>query len=130
MELISQFEKFNESHPAPQLKEQRRSAMNQCARLGWPSRKDESWKYTSLKSLREIEWTPSNLAPQRPAPEILRRVFELIKQEHCNLVFVNGLFNSALSSPLPEGAEWKGLAEFPDLDKENVFANLQGVYFS
>lgn len=130
MKLVSQFEKFNSAQPASKISPLRKSAYEECLLLGIPSRKLENWKYTNISTLANIEWIPSNLNQPMPSAKIQGQIKNLIREQHCNIVFVNGIFNSTFSSELPSGVEWKQLHDFPNNDESNdLFEKLQKVYF-
>ncbi|MFC3150239.1 Fe-S cluster assembly protein SufD [Litoribrevibacter euphylliae] len=65
----------------------------------WPTRKTEHWKYTNLSAL-----TKANFAQVAPAnstdlsADIAKPLYEIEGLNAAQLVFVNGVFNSSLSS--------------------------------
>lgn len=87
------------------LRRAREDAFAQFERIGFPTVHDEDWKYTNVAPIAKIEFTPASLAP----------VFtdSVIKAEPGRLIFVNGIFQPALSSldSLPEGLQVVDLAE-------------------
>ncbi|HXP32229.1 MAG TPA: Fe-S cluster assembly protein SufD [Stellaceae bacterium] len=100
------------------LSEQRDAALARFAALGFPTRREEAWRFTDLRPLESATFLPAEqgaaLAPERLAP------WRLDGPTH-RLVLVAGRFAPELSEigPLPEGA-WlastaRTLAERPDL---------------
>lgn len=103
----------------PWLAELRDSALQGFASRGFPTRSDESWKYTSLRPLAripfaparriEIEETPTSLLPAESRPY--------------RIVIANGRFNSEQSDVdgVPAGARLGSLSDLirsePDLLK-------------
>lgn len=67
---------------------------------GLPTRQNEDWKYTSLKSL--LEKNDFSLVPGESS---LHRdqLSKLLGTDFINLVFVNGIFTPTLSQTLPDG---------------------------
>ena len=88
----------------PWLKKARVGAIEQFAELGFPTRKHENWKYTSLASLDGRGLQPS--VPRQPHPDCLAAVSNLkLDSEAHLLVFINGHYSAADSSlkALPNG---------------------------
>ncbi len=105
--LLKQYNQHKQQLPGhllPWLRAMRERAINHFAEQGFPDSKDENWKYTNLKQLQKTEFqlaqalTENHLATQ---PEPIRHC---AASEHL-LVFINGVYNSHLSSTsgLPEG---------------------------
>ena len=89
MNLLSAFENFNKAVPAQgPLASLRQAGYDYAVIKGLPTRKDEAWHYTSVKSLTESEFV---LAPTvNLSHDGLKQVQELLNTEFTNLVFVNG----------------------------------------
>ncbi len=85
----------------------RESAMDQFQQLGFPSVKEEEWKYTNVASIARIDFSP--IVASDGAPTSLRadQLEQLTYPEarESRLVFVNGVLRTDLSSlnGLPEG---------------------------
>jgi Fe-S cluster assembly protein SufD len=103
------------------LSEQRDAALARFAALGFPTRREEAWRFTNLRPLESVTFPPARegaaLAPEQAAP------WRLAGPAH-RLVLVAGRFAPELSEigPLPEGA-WlaptaRTLAERPDLARQ------------
>lgn len=75
-----------------------------------PSKKDEDWRFIDLSGLVATNF----VAPQQPAKETVN-FSPLPETKSSCLVFVNGIYNSALSdiSGLPEGMFVGNLAQLP-----------------
>jgi len=112
---------------------------------GLPSRRDEDWKYTSLKSISGPDFKQSALEAT-VAPEELGRI---ISEEDIAIVFVDGILSAALSnlSALPsgvticslsdsdsvKGADTKSLTSMisaNDYDGDHCFAQLNRAMLS
>ena len=80
-------------------------AQERFAETGWPAKKSEAWKYTSLDAL-------ASASPQ-PANDISGAVAmpAVIAGEQCRLVFQGGLFRDDLSDALPAGVQLVMLGE-------------------
>lgn len=77
--------------------EQRRAACERLNELGWPTRKDEAFRYCNLKPLSETSWHPApSASPDAATLDALN-----IAGTGARLVFVNGRFDETASSPLP-----------------------------
>ena len=104
----------------------RKEARKSCERLGWPNRQSEAWRYTTLKSLKDIPWVPASLNQEKINAENVRA---LLKEEHFNLVFVNGTFLDNLSSALPPDLLWTEATDLPLSASPDVFEKFQAAYF-
>jgi Fe-S cluster assembly protein SufD len=113
----------------------RRQAMARFAELGFPTTKDEEWKYTSVAPIartrfrrratgdRRQHGQDFNVAPGRASdlPVAWR-----LASGACQLVFLNSLHQPALSTltPLPPGVQAGSLGAALDTDFERVEAHL------
>ena len=77
----------------------RSDALEQVASSGFPSARDEEWRFTPLGPITRGTFEPAavDLAVERAS---LRRYFY---EGSCNLVCVNGVFRADLSDPLEGG---------------------------
>jgi Fe-S cluster assembly protein SufD len=78
--------------PTGALAEQRRAAFSRFEELGFPTRRDEAWRFTDLRPLQRGGLLPA--AKQAGAADIARYFFP---GETYRLVLVNGRFDPALS---------------------------------
>jgi Fe-S cluster assembly protein SufD len=95
------------------ISELRQEAIGRFEALGFPTTRDEAWRYTSVAP---ITGTPFALQPGARADALTPQVFEQLTFEpwECShLVFVNGRFAADLSQirSLPSGVEVGSLAE-------------------
>ena len=136
---VASFETF--PHKDDILKDIRREALSFFAEKGFPHKKVEAWKYTSLKDIQATDytlWQPIH-AKKTFAPEVLHPYW--IEGSHL-LVFVNGFFSAEMSNtdganftvtPLLEALH-KGGASFvskyfnADTEKGDVFTALNTAY--
>jgi Fe-S cluster assembly protein SufD len=94
------------------LESARRSAMERFTRTGFPTGREEEWRFTPVKPVAQTRW---RLANGTPAVVTRRHIapFTFGHAEWTTLVFVNGVLSESLSEigPLPEGVLVGGLAE-------------------
>jgi Fe-S cluster assembly protein SufD len=96
---------------------QRRSrALDSFRRTGFPSRRNEAWRFSNLAPLTEQAFPP--LVGGAPSPALLDLVAAHRLAEATNLVLVNGVLAPELSDALPPGAA--SMARAPE---ETAFAD-------
>ncbi len=81
----------------------RREAFARFAAAGFPTARDEEWRFTPLAPLARTDWEAAAPAAALPDPAALDR-FQFGHPEWTTLVFVNGRYASALSrrgAPVP-----------------------------
>ena len=110
----SAFTDFQIDHPAPNwLNARRREAMENFKRLGFPTVRDEEWKYTDVTPVANLAATPV-FRPELngAAPQSLPTHLPFNEINGHKLVFVNGHFSEILSDigELPDGAILKPMA--------------------
>lgn len=128
----AQFEALQAALPEGPLDERRLQALARFRELGFPTTRQESWKYTALRSLAGL--TP---AAATEAPSLDRAPALLADTPAHRLVFVNGLFRTELSDlgDLPQGAFIASLTEALDdetlisEDEDGAFALLNQALF-
>lgn len=80
------------------LDSMRHEAIDTFDKLGFPTRRDEAWKYTSIAPLLRVDY---NLFPEKDEHEIgfkdIKRFF-VDDIDTYNLVFINGVYSAHLSS--------------------------------
>ena len=122
----------------------RAGALARFAELGFPSRREEAWRFTDLRPLQRAPFPPDDPEKSGGLLNLFIMPPELGVPSH-RLVFVNGHFAAPLSAlgALPEGA-WLGstaatLAAKPELleavlsedtRRRQPFAALNGALFS
>lgn len=82
------------SPTVPWLELVRTSAMDRFERLGFPTVRDENWKYTNLAPLAKQSFVPAT-RPQKGLIDVARFVYPETSTAH--LVVVNGFFSEELS---------------------------------
>ena len=85
----------------------RTGALDRVRELGFPTTRDEDWKYTSVRSVVDVDWGVEGGTPPESAPLVLPGF------RGPRLTFVNGRYDAGLSDPkeLPEGVLLGSLAE-------------------
>jgi Fe-S cluster assembly protein SufD len=104
----------------------RRSAMARFAETGFPTTRDEDWRYTSLAPLAAMPFRPAeSLAPDRLPAGALERL-ALGGADWPRLVFVNGRYSPrhSLLPPLPGGTQLSSLAEAMAVDGQLIERHL------
>lgn len=101
----------------------RRSALEHALSLGWPTQRDESWKYTNLRRLESRQFAfaaPTSFVLDRERTPWMESVGHRI-------VLVNGHSSPAFAAPsaLPPGATVVTLAEWIRHDPEQALAYLR-----
>jgi Fe-S cluster assembly protein SufD len=94
------------------LEPARRAAAERFASVGFPTSRDEEWRFTPITPIAQTAWRPSPaVAAKIPADRLAPFVFG--HPEWSTLVFVNGAYSPALSqvSELPRGVRVGSLAE-------------------
>src|SRR6266508_2593382 len=94
------------------LDELREAGMASFEALGFPTTRNEAWKYTSVEPISSQSFVHANgEAKALNSSEILSRSF--VDIESCRLVFVNGVYTPQLSRTenLPAGVQVQNLAE-------------------
>lgn len=109
--LLDDFKRVEAGLPGaahPWLQQSRRENLEAFARSGLPTSRHELWKYTVLRALEK-----RSFALPRPSPAPVGFDVELAGIDGPRLVFVNGLFQPALSrlDALPEGLSLRSLGE-------------------
>ena len=113
---VTNFERFEKSlngEAASFVHEIRKSAIAQFAKLGFPTTRDEEWKYTDVSSIAKLNFTPvvSHKVNGLTKKDLLP--FTLNDFPCHTLVCVNGHFSKELSSihTLPKGVKLGSLAD-------------------
>ena len=90
----------------------RRAAMDRFVRTGFPAARDEEWRFTPIGPIVQGTWRPATGGAGEVAREQLAP-FIFGHADWTTLVFVNGVYNEALSSigTLPAGVRVASLAD-------------------
>ncbi len=109
LEMFSELEKRAGGQPA-WLRALREDAFTRFCQTGFPTTKDEDWRFTNVSAISQTSFTLSPHAEEQISTADLQR-FQ-IPGAACRLVFVNGRFAPQLSSPgsLPHGVKAGSLA--------------------
>jgi Fe-S cluster assembly protein SufD len=108
---FEEFEKRPEAGHLPWLRAFRTAGIAYFGELGFPTLKDEEWKYTSVAAVQKMPFIPAFRAGPTTVCAEDARQFEIDGFGH-RLVFVNGRFNATLSNlaPLAKGVRVGSLA--------------------
>ncbi|WP_207458343.1 Fe-S cluster assembly protein SufD [Azospirillum sp. SYSU D00513] len=111
---IEQFDRLQGELPGAGLAwlaELRRQGRDRFAEIGFPTVRNETWKYTNLRALDKLSFEPASPTP-RAGIDTLPTVRPAGAQGP-RLVFIDGRFHAELSSTagLPEGVELLSLAD-------------------
>ena len=110
-QAISRLQAKPNGHHPGWLKELRRSAFQWVSQQGFPSAKDEAWKYTRVAPILEVPFEPAEPGTSR---RLSAAAIDQLAGDFGGprLVFVNGYFAAELSSlkKLPNGVQVKSLA--------------------
>lgn len=103
-------------HDVPWVAQARRSAFARFSAHGFPTRREEEWKYTDVSVLaKRAALAPDNIPPD-PSSEAALYAWTLSQQGTHLMVFVNGHYSEELSTlgALPPGAQLLSLADMLD----------------
>ena len=101
MNLLSNYDSFIKSHNVTkELNALRQEAFNYASTKGLPTRKNEDWHYTSVRSLDELTYEVFTNEVSL-SHEQLVEIKTHLNSDFLNIVFVNGVLNTTLSSELP-----------------------------
>jgi len=105
------------------LAERRRAAMARFAETGFPTSRQEEWRFTDVKPIAR---TTFHRAAAAPAPEVAVGDYVIGGVDQWLAVFVNGHFMPALSDlrDLPAGVQVGGLRQALDTDAALVESHL------
>jgi len=122
--LVQAYQAFaaNGASGAPAwLKELRAGGIARFGALGFPTTKQEAWRFTSVAALQE---TPFELAHPALRTPHLAEIEPFLLGNGPRLVFVNGFLARSLSTPLLDGVRLDGLArtlvDAPDLVRQHL----------
>ena len=122
---VRQFDELGEANAQPAwLRPVRRAAMDRFAEVGFPSPRDEEWRFTPVSAIAGVEFTPA--AAARPVAREALAGFIFGHAEWPLLVFVDGRYDAALSSVpvLAGGARALSLAAAVAAGDEQVARHL------
>jgi len=96
--------------------ELRTAALTRFTEQGWPTRRDEAFRYLDLRDLREVEW-------QLDGATRVETPMGLDLPGATTLVFVGGRFDASASDPLPDGVTMEHV-ESTITGDDDPFTNL------
>ncbi len=109
------------------LRSIRENAMQRFTALGFPTTKDESWRFTNVAPIAKTSFA---LAPQQPVSIDLQQLNQFIIPDlnAIRLVFVNGRYSPRLShaQELPKGLRIMPLAQAMEAHRDLVRPHLEG----
>ena len=104
------------------LKDLREGGIARFGDLGFPNMKQEAWRFTSVAPIADAEFEPARPPSRIPTLEEIQPL--LLENAGHRLVFVNGLLQRSLSTPLFDGVRLDGLAQAlvdqPDLVRQHL----------
>ncbi len=108
---FSQIEKEGGRNGQAWARKIRAAAMSCFSEMGFPTVRDEEWKYTNVAPIANIPFQPAPLESRRLAPDGVER-FSSGMIEAIRVVFVDGYYSPELSSlrRLPQGVQVGSLA--------------------
>jgi Fe-S cluster assembly protein SufD len=109
IESFSEFRKHAAGHSLPWLRALRENALARFCEVGFPTTRDEDWRFTSISAIADTQFQFASEAIRVSAGDLQPWRMETAA---CQLVFVNGRFSAALSSlgKLPAGVHVSNLA--------------------
>jgi Fe-S cluster assembly protein SufD len=115
------------THGSPELpgwlERTRRAAMDRFSASGFPTSRDEEWRFTPVGAITQAAWRPA--PPSAPISRDTLDSFEFGHPEWNTLVFVNGSYRSSLSSaPDTPGVRVGSLDEALRADGSLIEAHL------
>ncbi len=125
--FVTQYDSLKQAlpgHSQPWMTALRDRAMESFTQAGLPTQRRESWKYTNLRGLQQLELTERALEPQ---PISIDRAPSLLPEGTAHrVVFVNGGFRPDLSdlAGLPEGVILGSVADLAESEPQHVEALL------
>jgi len=132
---ISQFESFEKSLNG-ELKSPihtiRRSAIEQFLKLGFPTTKDEEWRFTNITPLIRTQFIPSFENPNCPVSEKQLEEICIKKIPGQRLVFIDGRYSNELSIVNPQqnhiqiGSLAEAIKKLPELVHQHLSQNNNG----
>jgi len=123
--LFREFAGNGASRAPAWLRETRQAAIDRFAVLGFPSTRQEEWRFTSVAPIADAPFTLST-GPKDALSEATATALRGFATDSARLVFVDGVLAPQLSvlPPLPSGARIEGLAATlardPDLPREHL----------
>jgi Fe-S cluster assembly protein SufD len=99
----------------------RHRAFEKFSEKGLPTKKEEAWKFTSLKPFSEVHWTVHNGEETYLTHEQMQEVSKQLPSDFHNFVFVNGVLNKTLSD------DADSLFEIKEVEESDFYNDQQHV---
>lgn len=113
----------------------RKQSYKNFINLGFPTKKDEKWKYTNLSPFLEKNFVPEEGTLDTHRESDLantKKNLELINNSHLKIIFLNGQFSKELSDPIPEESviikNWNSLTKDDLAPLDSSFKNLEDCF--
>lgn len=135
VEQFSSFEKERTKLDPIWILEKRQKGIAYFSKRGFPTTRDEEWRFTSLAPLTHNSFIPAKMASLLPFTNELNSFSKAARAGHC-LVFLNGCFSQEYSSiaNLPTGVRVQSLSESlkssPDLVEKHLAQHPTDEVFS
>lgn len=128
MNIFSDYDRFVKAYPANEsLAAFRQAGQDYAVQKGLPTRKDEDWHYTSVKTVNELKFS-ADLGGEVPLSSgVIAEVKKNLNPQFTNVVFVNGVLEKSLTDDLPFGFTLKEDFEFPT-KFDDAFDAVNGAY--
>lgn len=103
MSILNAFDSYlNQIKPSvktgwDQFVQEKQKIKSELETLGFPKRKEESWKNTSLKFLNDYSFNQEQPSPAILATKVKEEVKALLNNDFYHVVLVNGVFSPELS---------------------------------
>jgi Fe-S cluster assembly protein SufD len=122
---FAQLQKELEGKQPPWLQQIRKTAISRFSELGFPTPRQEEWKYTEVAPIRRTAFKPAAHERNGWTSERLNEL-SFGNLQCPRLVFFNGHYSAELSSldGLPKGVQVQSLAEVLEQDPERVESHL------
>ena len=126
---IQNYNQFKQKFPLGSIKAAslREDAFGRLQKNGMPTKKNEAWKFTSIKKFSEIQWNLP-IEQEHLSHEDMKALSTKLSTDFYNYVFVNGQLNQTLSD---EFENWMTLTETtesdylnPDIESEMQLVDL------
>lgn len=102
IELFRQFESSLNGHSKTHIHTLRKNAMDQFRDMGFPTQRNEEWKYTSIASLLKYNFIPADTKSTVTLGTHKIDEYLINNLEVSLFVFINGIFKKEFSRLLPE----------------------------
>ncbi len=111
---IQNYNEFKQKYPLSSFKSAtlREQAFVRMQKNGMPSKKDEAWKFTSVKSFLELNWNLP-VDEQHLSHEDMKWLSTKLSPDFHNFVFINGSIHKTLSD---EFENWISIIEASETD--------------